>query len=154
MHFLYSPLSISLILSLSLYLSLSLSLSLSSVILFSSPILSLFSLQSPLCYFHSLLCVPFLLLPSILAPIICLGFSLPPCAPYVQVSLVIFFVSFFQSVSVLTLLLSFYFSPLYYLWPPLWSTCNMVASYLVGPGSIPGRVSFTGWGFSRVFPQP
>ena len=26
-------------------------------------------------------------------------------------------------------------------------------SYLVGPGSIPDRVSFSGWGFSRVFPH-
>ena len=35
--------------------------------------------------------------------------------------------------------------------PPLWSRGNIVASHLAYPGSIPGHVSFPGWGFSRSF---
>ena len=35
--------------------------------------------------------------------------------------------------------------------PPQWSRGNIVASHLAGPGSIPGRVSFPGWGFFLGF---
>ena len=33
-------------------------------------------------------------------------------------------------------------------WDHLWSRDNIVASHLACPGAIPGRVSFSGWGFS------
>ena len=37
--------------------------------------------------------------------------------------------------------------------PRLWSRGNIVASHLAGPSSIPGRVSFPGWGFSSTLRQ-
>ena len=34
--------------------------------------------------------------------------------------------------------------------PLLWSMVNIVAFHLAGPRSIPGRISFSGWGFSST----
>ena len=34
---------------------------------------------------------------------------------------------------------------------PLWTRCNIVASHLVGPSSILGRINFPGWDFFSFF---